>query len=97
MQRTVTCKSSPGIFIGAQPAVALAPVLATLEAVVHEASPWREITTLLILGIDDADGGIAALRAWIYARQRPAVSLHFSAFHPDWKMRDSAARPPVTD
>ena len=50
----------------------------------------------MIPGINDSAGGIATLSAWIYARLGPAVPLHFSAFHADWKKRESAATPAVT-
>ena len=52
---------------------------------------WLEITTLLIPGENDSDGEIDAMTAWIADRLGPGVPLHFTAFHPDWKMLD---RPP---
>jgi pyruvate formate lyase activating enzyme len=74
----------------------LAPVLETLEYLVKETSVWTEITTLLIPGLNDSDGEIDAMTRWIAERLGPDVPLHFTAFHPDWKMRDRAATPAST-
>ncbi|QSB06917.1 AmmeMemoRadiSam system radical SAM enzyme [Natronoglycomyces albus] len=65
----------------------LASVLETLEYLRHETNVWLEITTLLIEGYNDADAEVAAQCAWIADRLGPDVPLHFSAFHPDFKMR----------
>jgi pyruvate formate lyase activating enzyme len=74
----------------------LAPVLETLEYLQHETDVWFEITTLLIPGANDAPGEIAALSRWIMDRLGPDVPLHFTAFHPDWKMMDKPPTPPAT-
>ena len=74
----------------------LAPVLETLEYLVRETKVWVEITTLLIPGHNDSDGEIDALTRWVVDRLGPDVPLHFTAFHPDWKMRDVAPTPPAT-
>jgi pyruvate formate lyase activating enzyme len=74
----------------------LAPVLETLEYLRHETDVWLEITTLLIPGENDSPAELEALAAWVMARLGPDVPLHFTAFHPDWKMRDTAATPPQT-
>jgi pyruvate formate lyase activating enzyme len=66
----------------------LQPVLETLEYLRHETPVWLEITTLLIPGENDAEGELTALAAWIREHLGPDVPLHFSAFHPDWKMLD---------
>ena len=71
----------------------LQPVLDTLEYLVHETDVWVEVTTLLIPGLNDSDDEIDAETRWLVERLGPAVPLHFTAFHPDWKMRD---RPPTT-
>ena len=57
---------------------------------------WFEITTLLIPGKNDGDAELDALSAWIAQELGPDVPLHFSAFHPDWKMTDIPATPPAT-
>ncbi|MEQ8230355.1 MAG: AmmeMemoRadiSam system radical SAM enzyme [Gammaproteobacteria bacterium] len=74
----------------------IAPVLETLEYIVHETDTWLEITCLLIPGWNDSEGEIAAMAEWIAEHLGPAVPLHFSAFHPDWKMRDVPPTPPAT-
>ena len=74
----------------------LAPVLETLEYLRHETSVWLELTTLLIPGLNDSDDELGALAGWVAARLGPDVPLHFSAFHPDWKMRDRPPTPPAT-
>jgi pyruvate formate lyase activating enzyme len=68
---------------------ALAPVLETLEYLKHETDVWLEITTLLIPGENDSAAEIEALSAWAMERLGPAVPLHFTAFHPDWKMLET--------
>jgi pyruvate formate lyase activating enzyme len=74
----------------------LAPVLDTLKYLKHETEVWFEITTLLIPGKNDSDAELEAECAWIARELGPAVPLHFSAFHPDWKMTDVPATPAAT-
>jgi pyruvate formate lyase activating enzyme len=74
----------------------LAPVLDTLRYIQHETSTWLEITTLLIPGKNDSDAELTAMSAWIARELGPDVPLHFSAFHPDYKMIDIPATPPQT-
>ncbi len=71
----------------------LQPVLDTLLYVKNETDIWLEITTLLIPGQNDSDEEIAQLSQWIVNNLGPDVPLHFSAFHPDWKMRDIPRTP----
>jgi pyruvate formate lyase activating enzyme len=74
----------------------LAPVLETLEYLKHETSVWFEITTLLIPGLNDSDAELDRLTSWVVDRLGPDVPLHFTAFHPDWKMRDRPPTPSAT-
>lgn len=74
----------------------LAPVLETLQYLKHETNVWLEITTLLIPGHNDSAKEIAALSEWVMANLGPDVPLHFSAFHPDWRMRDVPPTPART-
>jgi pyruvate formate lyase activating enzyme len=74
----------------------LQPVLDTLLHLKHETSVWFEITTLLIPGANDSSEEIRALSAWVRKELGPDVPLHFTAFHPDWKMRDRPPTPPST-
>jgi pyruvate formate lyase activating enzyme len=74
----------------------LTPVLETLEYLVHETDVWVEITTLLIPGKNDADDELQAMTAWVVEHLGPEVPMHFTAFHPDFKMLDVAPTPPAT-
>ncbi|HET9645312.1 MAG TPA: AmmeMemoRadiSam system radical SAM enzyme [Burkholderiaceae bacterium] len=74
----------------------LAPVLETLEYLKHETSCWFEITTLLIPGHNDADDEIDAMTRWIAAHLGLDVPLHFTTFHPDYKMTEVPPTPPST-
>ncbi len=67
---------------------ALAPVLETLEYIYHETDTWLEITTLLIPGENDSTEELERLTDWVATHLGPDVPLHFTAFHPDWKMLD---------
>jgi pyruvate formate lyase activating enzyme len=71
----------------------LQPVLDTLVYLKRETAVWFEITTLLIPGYNDSDQEITAMSQWIMRELGPDVPLHFSAFHPDHKMRDVPATP----
>jgi pyruvate formate lyase activating enzyme len=74
----------------------LEPVLETLEYLVHETDVWVEVTTLLIPGLNDSDEEIDAETRWFAERLGVDVPLHFTAFHPDWKMLDRPHTPSAT-
>ncbi len=74
----------------------LQPVLDTLKYLKHETDVWFEITTLLIPGENDSPAEIEAMTQWIAEHLGPDVPLHFTAFHPDYRMRDKAATPHQT-
>lgn len=74
----------------------LQPVLDTLRYLKHETDVWFEITTLLIPGQNDSDEEITAMCQWIRKELGADVPLHFSAFHPDYKMPDIPATPAGT-
>ena len=74
----------------------LDPVLETLEYVAHETDVWLEITTLLIPGLNDSDEEIANLSGWVVEHLGPDVPLHFTAYHPDYKLVDRPPTPPAT-
>jgi len=74
----------------------LEAVKETLLYLVHETDVWVEITTLLIPGENDSDAELDALSAWVGEALGCTVPLHFTAFHPDWKMRDKPPTPPAT-
>ena len=74
----------------------LAPVLETLEYLVHETDVWVETTTLLIPGTNDSDAEIDAMTGWVVEHLGPDVPMHFTAFHPDYRMTDVARTPAAT-
>lgn len=74
----------------------LAPVLDTLAYVHHETDCWLEITTLLIPDANDGDEELTALAHWVATELSPDVPLHFTAFHPDYKLTDRPPTPPAT-
>ena len=74
----------------------LAPVLETLEWLAREGRVWTEVTNLVIPGLNDDPDETRRLAEWIGARMGPDVPLHFSAFHPAWKMMDRPRTPPAT-
>lgn len=74
----------------------LQTVLDTLVYLKHETKVWFEITTLLIPGKNDSDDELKAMSAWIMKELGPDVPLHFSAFHPDYRMLDVPPTPPET-
>jgi pyruvate formate lyase activating enzyme len=74
----------------------LQPVLDTLIYLKRETSVWFELTTLLIPGENDSDDEIERMTRWVVAELGPDVPMHFTAFHPDWKMMDHPPTPPRT-
>ena len=74
----------------------LQPVLETLEYLKHHTAVWFELTTLLIPGENDSDQELQAMTQWVVERLGPDVPMHFTAFHPDWKMTDKPRTPPDT-
>ncbi len=74
----------------------LQPVLDTLTYLKHETDVWLEITTLLIPGHNDSDEEIDAMTKWVVRELGPDVPMHFTAFHPDYKMMDVPPTPPQT-
>jgi len=74
----------------------LDPVLDTLKYLKHETDVWVEITTLLIPGHNDSDQELNELSQWVVKELGPDVPLHFTAFHPDYKMMDVPPTPPAT-
>ncbi len=71
----------------------LQPVLDTLVYLKHETQVWFELTTLLIPGENDSTLELEAMCRWVVEQLGPEVPMHFTAFHPDWKMRDKPPTP----
>ena len=74
----------------------LQPVLDTLAYLKHETDVWFEITTLLIPGKNDSERELEEMTQWVVQHLGPDVPLHFTAFHPDWKMLDIPPTPSAT-
>ena len=66
----------------------LDPVLETLKWIKRETNVWLEITNLMIPGLNDDEAETRKLAEWVGAELGADVPLHFTAFHPDFKMRD---------
>lgn len=74
----------------------LRPVLETLAYIRHETRCWLEVTTLLIPGANDSDAEVRELSRWMFRELGPDVPLHFTAFHPDFRMLETPATPVAT-
>jgi len=74
----------------------LGTVLETLEYLKHRTKVWFEITTLLIPGHNDSPEEVKKLSEWVMTKLGPDVPLHFTAFHPDYKMLDPPRTPAFT-
>ncbi len=71
-------------------------VLDTLKYLKYETSVWFEITDLLIPGENDSDQELDEMTRWVVKNLGEDVPMHFSAFHPDWKMMDKPRTPVET-
>jgi pyruvate formate lyase activating enzyme len=72
----------------------LAPVLETLQWLKKETRVWFEITNLMIPTLNDDPVETRRLSEWILNNLGPDVPLHFTAFHPDFKLQDKPSTPP---
>ncbi len=74
----------------------LQPVLETLQYLKHETDVWFEITNLLIPGENDAEDELEQMTQWVATELGPDVPMHFTAFHPDFKLLDRPRTPEAT-
>lgn len=74
----------------------LAPVLETLKRLKSETNVWFEITNLMIPTLNDDENETRKLAEWILENLGPDMPLHFTAFHPDFKLQDKPRTPPET-
>ena len=74
----------------------LAPVQETLRWLARETDVWLEVTNLLIPGKNDSDEDLKRMCAWFVEALGPDVPLHFTAFHPDFRLQDIPPTPPAT-
>jgi pyruvate formate lyase activating enzyme len=72
----------------------LQPVLETLEWLRRSTKVWFELTNLLIPGHNDDPSETRKLSEWVAEHLGPDTPLHFTAFHPDFKMLDVPRTPP---
>ncbi len=72
------------------------PVLKTLKWLKHESQVWFEITNLVIPDANDSDDEFQRMCEWIMKELGPDVPLHFTAFHPDFRMNDRGPTPKAT-
>ena len=68
----------------------------TLRYLRHETTVWFEITNLLIPGLNDSDAELDSMTGWVVDELGPDVPMHFTAFHPDFKLLDRPPTPPDT-
>ncbi len=74
----------------------LQPVLETLQYIKHETHTWLELTTLIIPGLNDGEAELSAMAAWVVEHLGCDVPMHFTAFHPDYRLQDRPPTPPAT-
>lgn len=74
----------------------LAPVLDTLKYIKNKTKTWLEVTTLLIPGLNDSEIELNEMTKWFFDHLGPDTPLHFSAFHPDFKLNDVGRTPVQT-
>ena len=74
----------------------LEPVLDTLRRLRAETGVWLEITNLLIPTLNDGPGEVRRLADWVLEQLGPDVPVHFTAFRPDFRLRDLPPTPPAT-
>jgi pyruvate formate lyase activating enzyme len=74
----------------------LEDVMDTLVYLKNETKVWLEVTTLLIPGENDSDDELDRMSDWMAEQLGPDVPWHFSAFHPDYKMREFIRTPAET-
>jgi pyruvate formate lyase activating enzyme len=74
----------------------LQPVLDTLMYIKHHTNVWLEITTLVIPGENDSEAELEQMTQWVVEQLGPDVPIHFTAFHPDYKMLDKSATSPAS-
>ena len=74
----------------------LAPVLETLRRLRDETGVWVEITNLVIPTLNDGPNEVRRLADWVLEHLGPDVPVHFTAFHPEFRLRDLPPTPPAT-
>jgi pyruvate formate lyase activating enzyme len=73
----------------------LEPVLKSLQ-IIHEAGVWLEIVVLLVPTLNDSAAEITDMTRWIAATLGPDVPIHFTRFHPTYRLTDLPPTPVAT-
>ncbi|MCM8776626.1 MAG: AmmeMemoRadiSam system radical SAM enzyme [Candidatus Omnitrophica bacterium] len=73
----------------------LQPILETIQTI-HQNGVWLEIVTLIIPGQNDSEDEIRSLARWLKENIGPDVPLHFSRFHPQYKLGNLPPTPVET-
>lgn len=92
----VDLKGFTEIFYEKRSLAKLAPVLDTLKFIRHETKCWLELTNLIIPGENDSPEELKAMCEWIVKNLGINVPIHFTAFHPDFRMKDIPPTPHTT-
>jgi pyruvate formate lyase activating enzyme len=92
----VDLKAFTDAFYKKQCLASLAPVLETLAWLAKQGKTWVEVTNLMIPGLNDDPSETRRLCEWMAHHMGLDVPLHFTAFHPDWKMLDRPRTPAET-
>ena len=71
-------------------------MLETLLYLWNETNVWLELTTLVIPGENDSENELDEMSRWVVETLGSDVPTHFTAFHPDFRMRDRGRTPPET-
>jgi pyruvate formate lyase activating enzyme len=71
----------------------LQPVLEMLLWLRAETNVWFELTNLMISTLNDDPAETRKLSEWVLQNLGPDVPLHFTAFHPDFKLQDKPRTP----
>ena len=74
----------------------LKDVLETPKYLKAENCTWLELTNLVIPGENDSEAEFDDMTAWVVEYLGPEVPMHFTAFHPDYRMKDKPNTPPET-
>jgi len=73
----------------------LKPVLEALK-VIHGAGVWLEIVVLLVPTLNDSEDEIRRLAAWVFKTLGPDVPVHFTRFHPTYRLTNLPPTPVPT-
>ncbi len=73
----------------------LEPVLKALQAI-KSTGIWLEIVVLIIPTLNDSESEIKKMSSWIYKNLGPDVPVHFTRFHPTYKIKNLPRTPIIT-